>query len=214
MLAARDARGRSDYLFDFWTALGWTVLTCGLYSFYVSYRLVERMREHNRRRLAFLEAANEAAWQRARDQGRQEELRPRFERVGADLQVMRQMTTDFRDPALWLVLVIVGSTVAMLVLYWLLDADLVKHSGAEGDAEVQLTELFEILGMSSLGMAGVRLPGPPPPKAPHQYALRILVVFLTCGIYTYWWLYDLMKDANEHFRRDWAWEDSAVVALA
>lgn len=209
MLAARDARGHSDYLFDFWTAFGWTVLTCGFYSFYVSYRLVERMREHNRRRLAFLEAANEAAWQRAGEQGRQEELRPRFERVGSDLQVMRQMTTDFRDPALWLLLVIVGSTVALFVLYWLLDADLVKHSAAEGDAEVQLTELFEILGMTS-----VRLPGPMPPKAPHQYGLRVLVAFLTCGIYTYWWLYDLMKDANDHFRRDWTWEDSVVVALS
>jgi len=209
LLAARDARGKSDYIFNFWTAFGWTLLTCGFYSFYVYYRLLERMREHNRRRLAFLEAANELAWQKAIEQGREDELRGRFERVGADLQVLRQMTTDFRDPAIWLLLILLGSTIAVIIVYWLLDADLIKHGGAESDAEMHLAELFQLLGVARVG-----LPPSPPPKPPHQYAGRIIATLLTCGIYTYWWLADLMREANDHFHRDWTWEDSLVVAVA
>lgn len=209
LVAARDARAQSDYIFDFWTALGWTLLSCGIYAFYIYYRLVERMREHNRRRLAFLEAANEIAWARAQEQGRAEELRGRFERVGADLQVMRQMTSDFRDPAIWLLLLIVGSGIAQLVLYWLLDTDLIKHGGAEFDAEMQLGELFGLLGVTH-----APLPPSAPPKQPHQYALRIVAVLASCGLYSYWWLADLMREANDHFRRDWAWEDAVVVAIA
>lgn len=209
LIAARDARGQSDYLFEFWTALGWMLLTCGIYSFYVYYRLVERMREHNRRRLAFLEAANEIAWAKAQEQGRGDELRMRFERVGADLQVMRQMTSDFRDPAIWLLLLLVGGGIAQFILHWLLDADLVKHGGAEFDAEMQLSELFGMLGMTHAS-----LPPSMPPKQPHQYALRIVAAFASCGLYTYWWLADLMREANDHFRRNWAWEDAVVVAAA
>jgi hypothetical protein len=209
LLAARDARHQTDYIFDFWTAFGWTLLTCGIYAFYVSYRLVERMREHNKRRLAFLEAANEMAWQRAVDTGREGELRGRFERVGADLAVLRQMTSDFRDPAIWVLLLIVGSSVAQVILFWLLDVDLIKHGGAEADAEIHLAEIFNALGMASL-------PIPPsvPPKQPHQYALRIVALIASCGLYVYWWLADLMREANDHFRRDWTWEDSVVVALS
>src|SRR5437764_7545585 len=43
---AYAARAESDYLFSFWTALGWTILTCGLYGFYVIYQLVRRSRDH------------------------------------------------------------------------------------------------------------------------------------------------------------------------
>src|ERR1017187_5797979 len=33
-------RVETDYIFDYWTALGWTVLTLGIYGFYVFYQLV------------------------------------------------------------------------------------------------------------------------------------------------------------------------------
>ena len=43
-LAARQ-RGESDYIFSYWTALGWTILTLGIYGFYVFYQLMRRMRD-------------------------------------------------------------------------------------------------------------------------------------------------------------------------
>ena len=53
-----------------------------------------------------LDAANDFAWQQAVDRGIAEELRPYFERISINLSVLRQMTTDFRDPTVWLVIVI------------------------------------------------------------------------------------------------------------
>jgi drug/metabolite transporter (DMT)-like permease len=211
LVERRDARATTDYLFDFWTALGWSVLSCGFYGFYIWYRMVERMRDHNRRRLELLEAANELAWERAGAQGRQDEMRAKFERVGADLAVMRQMTGDFREPAIWVVILLLGGSIGLVILYWLLDVDLIKHSGAEADAEWQLASIFDDLGVAAASAFG---PPAPPPKPPHQYAARILVTLLTCGVYSYWWMYDLMKDANDHFHRDWAWEDALVATLA
>src|SRR5438270_11761448 len=90
---AYAARAESDYIFAFWTALGWTILTCGIYGFYVVYQLTRRSRDHNRRRLELLDAATAAAWDRAQSSGRADELRPRFERMGMHLCVPREVTT-------------------------------------------------------------------------------------------------------------------------
>ena len=54
---AAQRRGESDYIFSYWSALGWTLLTFGIYGFYVFYQLVRRMRDHNARRLELLDAA-------------------------------------------------------------------------------------------------------------------------------------------------------------
>lgn len=63
-LAARR-RGESDYIFSYWPALGWTILTLGIYGLYVFYQLVRRMRDHNARRLELLDAATTVAWEQA-----------------------------------------------------------------------------------------------------------------------------------------------------
>lgn len=201
-------RAETDYRFDFWTALGWTILTFGIYAYYVAYQLCRRMRDHNIRRLQLLEAANERAWQRAVDAGRGDELAPAFQRVAAHLDVQRRLAGEFRDPALWLVVLLVSGGIGLIVLYVLLDQDLVKHGHAEAGAEAELAAIGHALGGS--------LPPLPAPalKAQHNYAGRIAAVFGTCGIYAYWWLFNLMDEGNRHFARDWAWEDAFVPAAA
>src|SRR5437016_5107395 len=62
---AVEQRAESDYIFEPWSALGWTILTLGVYGLYVFYQLMRRMRDHNRRRLEFLDAAGTLAWERA-----------------------------------------------------------------------------------------------------------------------------------------------------
>ena len=69
-------RDESDYIFSYWSALGWTILTFGIYGFYVLYQLVRRMRDHNARRLELLDAATTVAWEQAGRQGLQQELAP------------------------------------------------------------------------------------------------------------------------------------------
>lgn len=200
---AWQSRAESDYRFDFWTAFGWTLLSCGIYQYYVVYQLTRRMRDHNRRRLEFLDAATTIAWERALASGRAEELTPRFTRLAGSLGVLRQMTTDFRDPAWWLVIVLLSSGIGTIILNILLDQDLVKHGHAEAAAEADIAAVYAELGTPFR----YQLP-PAIPKSPHQYALRVVALFATCGLYTYWWQYDIMVEGNRHFDRDWGWEDA------
>src|SRR5436190_23382592 len=101
---ASQRRYESDYIFSFWTAFGWTLLTCGIFGFYVIYQLVRRMRDHNARRLELLDAALAFSWEEAGKRGLQDELTPAYQRAGAHLAVMRTMTTDFREPWIWVLI--------------------------------------------------------------------------------------------------------------
>ncbi|MBV8981072.1 MAG: DUF4234 domain-containing protein [Acidimicrobiia bacterium] len=204
--AAYASRSESDYIFSFWSSLGWTLVTCGLYGFYVFYQLVRRSRDHNRRRLELLDAATAAAWDRAQAAGRADELRPRFESMGLHLGVLRQMTTDFRDPLIWLVLRVVASTIVDVILYILLDGDLVKHDAAERAAEAELAGIYSALGMQLATPTGE-------PKQAHNYVGRIIATIFSLGFYFLWWTYNVMDDANRHFEENWVWEDSLRAAL-
>ncbi len=198
-------RAESDYIFNFWTSLGWTILTCGIYGFYVLYQLVRRSRDHNRRRLELLDAATAVAWERAQSEGRADELRPRFENMGIHLGVLRQMTTNFRDPVIWTVLRLLGSIVDIIV-FILLDGDLVRHDAAERAAEAELAGIYGALGAQLTPPTGA-------PKQAHNYVARVIVTIVTIGIYFLWWTYNIMDDANRHFEENWVWEDNLRHAL-
>ncbi len=197
-------RPHTDYVFNFWTALGWSILTLGVYTLYVFYQLIRRSRDHNRRQLDMLDAAYQLAWQRAVMQGRGDELRPQFEAVAAELEAPRRMTQDFRDPGIWVVLEVIGGGLVWLIAAILLDQDLVRHERHERAAEAGLAGIFTTLG--------VQVPAPPQPaKEPHNYVGRVLAALFSLGLYTLWWLYDLMEDGNRHFSDDWPWEDAVAA---
>jgi hypothetical protein len=62
------------------------------------------------------------------------ELAPAFQRAAGHLAVLRRMTSDFREPVIWLMLAIVASGITQIVAFVLLDQDLVKHGQAEAGA--------------------------------------------------------------------------------
>jgi uncharacterized protein DUF4234 len=202
---AYQRRHDTDYIFSYWSALGWTILTLGIFSYYVYYQLVRRMRDHNIRRLELLEAARSYAWQLAGEQGLQDELRPNFERAASHEEVMRQMTRDFRDPLIWLLL-IWFTGVAGIILFVLLDGDLIKHDTAEGGVESELAIIF--------GRLGRPIPQPDPAriKGKHSYVARVIVLIVTFGIYGFWWWYNMLQEPNEHFETNWVWEDALAQA--
>lgn len=204
---ALQQRPDTDYEFNFWTALGWTILTFGIYSLYVFYQLVRRSRDHNRRRVELLGAAYEAAWERASADGRAEELRPQFQQVAADLEPLHRMTSDFRDPVVWLVLDIIGGGIVWLIAFILLDQDLVRHERHERAVEAGLASIYAALGSP--------LPAPAPAtKQPHNYAGRIIASIVTFGLYGFWWTADVMREGNENFAADRPWEDALAQAVA
>ena len=203
---AWQQRPESDYYFDFWTAFGWTLLTCGFYMFYVTYQLVRRSRDHNLRRIALLEAATTVAWEKAQASGSAAELQPNFDRIAAELAVLQRQTTEFREPIVWTLISLVASTIVHVIIFILLDGDLYTHDRAEGAIEHELAHIYGRLG------APVAEPDPSRLKEKHQYVMRILATVATCGIYALWWLYDVMVEGNEHFSHNWHWEDSLVAS--
>ncbi len=204
---AWQRRSDTDYIFNFWTALGWTVLTLGFFGLYVIYQLFRRMRDHNARRLELFDAALTVAWEEAGRRDLQEELTPSFQRAGLHIAVMRQMTTDFRDPVIWLLLAAVGGAIADVVAFWLLDEDLVKHDQAEVGVEYDLAFIY--------GRLGQTLPYPDTArvKGKHNYVGRIIATIFTAGIYSFWWVANLMNQPNEHFRTNWPQEDALAAAV-
>jgi hypothetical protein len=205
--AAWQRRPETDYIFSFWSALGWTVLTFGIYGFYILYQLVRRMRDHNLRRLELFDASIAFAWEQAGRRGLQDELRPSFERAAAHLAVMRQMTADFRDPVIWLILAVITSGVVHVIAYVLLDKDLIRHDQAEVGVEYELSLIF--------GRFGYQVPGPDigRVKAPDNYVGRILALVFSVGIYGLWWTYNQMDVPNRHFQANWYQEDALAAAV-
>ncbi len=204
-LAARR-RGESDYIFSYWPALGWTILTFGIYGLYVFYQLVRRMRDHNARRLELLDAATTVAWEQAGRQGLQQELAPSFQRAAGHMAVLRQMTGDFRDPVIWLLLAIVAG-VAEIVAFVLLDQDLIRHDQGEAGVEYELSVIY--------GRLGQHVPAPEQGrvKRPDNYVGRILATIFSFGVYMLWWYYNQMQEPNKHFARNWAQEEDLVNAV-
>jgi len=205
LAAAR--RAESDYIFNYWTALGWTILTLGIYGYYVFYQLVRRMRDHNARRLELLDAATTAAWEQAGRRGLQQEMAPSFQRAACHLAVLRQMTQDFREPVIWLLLAIIARGITEIVAFVLLDQDLIKHEQAESGADDELSVIYGRLGQPLPSADRGRV------KGLDNYVGRILAAIFTLGIYMFWWFYNQMEEPNKHFTSNWAQEDELVKAV-
>ncbi len=214
--AAYARRAQTDYYF---TGPGLnvflTIITCGIFGFFLFYQLMRRDRDHNQRRLDLLDGANAFAWEQANQRGLADELRPAFERIAASLEILRGLTRDFRDPTIWLVIDIVaggarvvGAGVAQIVGFILIDQDLDTHDRAEGAIEADLCAIYARLG--------VALPNPDPSrvKGRQNYVARVIVSILTCGIYVFWWIHDMQVDGNRHLEANSPFDDAVVGAVA
>jgi hypothetical protein len=202
-------RAQSDYIFDgAGLNIFLTIITCGIFGLYVFYQLMRRDRDHLRRRYELLDAANTWAWERANERGLADELRPAFERIAQHLATMRSQTMEFRDPGIWLIIAIFAATIAYIVGFVFIDQDLDRHDRAEGAIEAELAEIF--------GRLGASLPSPDPSrvKGQHNYAARIIVTIVTCGVYELWWLYDMQVEGNRHVEGNWPFEDALAAAVS
>jgi hypothetical protein len=207
VFAAWHRRAETDYIFSYWSALGWTILTLGIYGLYVIYQLVRRMRDHNMRRLELFDASLAFAWEQAGRRGLQQELTPSFQRAGAHMEVLRRMTTDFRDPVIWVVISVIARGIVEIVAFILLDQDLVNHDRAEVGVEYELSLIYGRLGQA------VPAPDQARVKGQNNYVGRIVAAIFSLGIYMFWWYYNQMEDPNRHFRVNWPQEDALAAAV-
>ena len=205
---AYTRRSETDYVFDFWTALGWSILTCGIYGFYVLYQLVRRSRDHHRRRLG-------AAPGRVRPRlgsvpARRVSPRSCARSSSAWARASRPCVSSpasSATPSCGSILDVVASGIVNIIAYILLDQDFVKHDYHEGAIETELSQIFTRLGTP------ISPPNPARLHQPHNYVGRVVVTLVTCGFYGLWWLYNMMTELNEHFVENWAWEDALAAAV-
>jgi hypothetical protein len=187
------------------------LITCGIFGLYLFYQLMRRDREHNLRRYELLDAANTFAWEKATAQGLTDELRPAFERNATSLDILRRLTMEFRDPGIWLIIAIFAGGIAQIVAFVFMDQDLGKHDRAEGAIEAELAAIYTRLGQP------MPQPDPSRVKGDNNYVGRVIATIASCGIYFYWWIYDVQVDWNRHFEQNWPSDDAimgAVEALA
>jgi hypothetical protein len=203
---AWQRRNETDYIFNFATAVGWSLLTCGIYGYYIFFRLISRSRGHNQRRWELLDAATSLAWERAEALGVAEELRPHFQLISDRTRVLSDLAAEFRDPFLWVVLSVVTGGIAQIVGWVVIDGDLVKHEGAEHTIEAELATIYARLGQP------IAVAAPVPVKGRHNLAGRIVATLASFGLYSLWWLRDLMVEGNAHFERNWQFEDELARA--
>jgi hypothetical protein len=203
---AWQQRHETDYVFAFPTAFGWWVLTVGVYGFYVQYQLLRRSREHNRRRFELLDAGAAFAWEQAQTRGLTEELRPTFERIAERLRVLNDLNAEFRDPALWVVLMVVTLGLAQFVAWILIDGDLTRHDAAERAIEIDVAAIYARLGQH------IAPPDAAPVRRHQRAAARLVATVASLGIYAIWWTRDLMNDGNAHFEENWRFEDDLAEA--
>jgi hypothetical protein len=204
--AAWQRRHETDYEFDVRSAFGWFAITLGGYGLFILDRLMRRSLEHNRRRAALFDAAAAFAWEQARAQGRSVELRPNFEVIADRIRVLDQQASRFRDPAWWVVLSVVTFGVAGLFAWRAIDADLVEHDAAERALEAELAFIYSRLGWR------IGSPDPSPAKGQHNFFGRVAATIASFGIYSLWWMRDLMVEGNEHLERNWWFEDDLALA--
>jgi hypothetical protein len=124
-------------------------------------------------------------------------MAPSFQRAAGHLAVLRQMTQDFREPVIWVLLAIIVRGITEIIAFVLLDQDLIKHGQAEAATGHELSVIY--------GRLGQQVPSPDQGqvKGPDNYAGRILAAIFTLGIYMFWWFYNQMDEPNKHFASNW-----------
>lgn len=196
----------SDWRTDFWTAFLLVVVTCGIYSFYILYKLMERRQQHFERIVNLRVHLIEELRQRAAAAGRDDVEAEISELEGLHLEATMRDRSGERSPMLWLLLHFFAGVTDLYVFYFLND-DFRAHEANEQRFMGRASDVMMKLGMISQ-------PLPVMPVIPERNFVSFLIFSLiTCGVYLVYWWYTLITDPNNHFDNHVAWEQQLQVAI-
>lgn len=206
-LAEVRRRDETDYLFAFWTYLGWTILTFGIYSHYATYKLVERRHFHAQRRLAFQSYWWHALNARADAAGRRTEVAEGLDNLSRIYQQMEAYEKrNKREPILWMLLRLVFGPVGAYINHFL-NKDLRFYDEWESSYAANSEWVMQRLGVP------VSVPQRRQPVPERSTGLYVLLSIITLGIFAVYWRYTVMTDGNAHFADDAAMEDALTAAI-
>ena len=198
-----SARASTDFVIDPGMAILLTIVTCGIYGLYILYKLVQRRDEHFRRMAGVADSAITALREKAR--GREELIAPELAQLEQVRMQMNTMAAE-RGAAIWL-LICIFTGIGSFILYYLLMQDYVQHDQAEAYFFTIMSSALAKLGLSA--QAAQAMPSVPQ----REFVTFLLLTIVTCGIYNFYWMYVMIKDFNDHFMAQVAWEDFLVQAL-
>ena len=206
-LAEVQRRDTTDYRFSYWSYLGWTILTFGIYSIYATYKLVERRHTHAQRRLAFQSYMWHALNARAEAAGKKEEVAEGLDNLSRIYQQMEAFERrNKREPVLWMILRMVVSVVGAYINHFL-NKDLRFYEEWESSYAANAEWVMTRLGYP------VQLPQRRTPIRDRSTGLYVLLTIVTLGIFSMYWRYTVMVDGNGHFDDDALTEDALMRGL-
>lgn len=207
VVAEARRRDETDYRFNYWSYLGWTILTFGIYGHYATYKLVERRTAHAQRRLAFLSYFWHALNARAEAAGKKEEVTEGLDNLSRIYQQMEAFERrNKREPILWTLLRFVFGVVGAYINHFL-NKDFRFLDEWESSYAANAEWVMQRLGISA------QIPQRRRPVADRSTGLYVFLSIITFGIWGMVWRAQVMRDGNEHFDDDDAIENELLRAM-
>ena len=196
----------SDWVTDPGMAILLTIITCGIYGLYIFYKLMERRDQHLARMANMVNTSVALLQEKAAQAGKTELIGQELTQIG---MIQREMYDQSRErgAVLWLVLAIVTGIATIIGYYFIMD-DMARHDQLEAQYFTLMSSALTKLGLAS--QASQAMPNMPE----RNFVVYLLLSFVTCGIFTFYWLYSLVKDGNDHVQAQVQWEDFIYSALA
>jgi predicted permease len=204
-----DMRQRTvtDWQTAFWPAFLLSIVTCGIYMFYILYKLLERREQHFERMVSFRTHLIEVLKEKAEASGKTAEVEQDISQLeGMNLDATNRDRSGEKSPVLWLVLSIAVGVVVYYVYYFLND-DFRAHESNENQFMLKASEVMNKLGITSNQIVT-------PMVVPERNFITFLILsIVTCGIYGIYWFYTIITDPNNHFDGHTAWEAQLLTTL-
>src|SRR5450759_33824 len=196
----------SDWVTDPGMAILLTIITCGIYGLYIFYKLMERRDQHLARMANMVNTSVALLQEKAAQAGKTELIGQELTQIG---MIQREMYDQSRErgAALWLVLAILTGIATIIGYYFIMD-DMARHDQLEAQYFTLMSSALTTLGLASQSSQAM-------PNMPERnFVVYLLLSFVTCGIFTFYWIYSLVKDGNDHVEAQVQWEDFIYSALA
>jgi Domain of unknown function (DUF4234) len=199
-------RVTSDWTTDPGMAILLSLLTCGIYGWYIFYKLMERRDQHLARMANMVNTSVALLSEKAAQAGQTELISGELAQIA---MVQREMYDQSRErgAALWLVIAILTGVGAFIGYYFIM-TDLARHDQLEAQYFTLMSSALARMGLA--GQASQAAPNMPD----RSFALYVVLSLLTCGIFWFYWIYSMVEDGNAHVEAQVPWEDFLYSALA
>jgi hypothetical protein len=182
------------------------IVTLGIWSIIVYYRLINRRDEHFRREAAMNRNLVEVVKEKVRQKGIDPLTLPEMAAFESAVRAKEEQE-GVKGAALWLILVLVTSGIAGLYVLYFLTRDFYHHEQREVEVMNKANQVLQRANAATF----LQYPSVLPER---HFWLNLLAVFVTLGIWHIFWYYRLLSDPNRHFEAQWSFEDRLPADVA